>query len=116
MEEIMKMVVAIIRPDKFQQTKQALEELGISGMTVSDVRGHGRQKGHTEFYRGSEHQVDLMPKVRLEIATAGDETDKVINAIIASSQTGRIGDGKIFIWPMEEAVRVRTGEKGEEVV
>jgi len=112
----MKMIVAIIRPDKFQQTKHALEEIGITGMTVSDVRGHGRQKGHTEFYRGSERQVDLIPKVRLEIAVPETDVERVIQAIIASSQTGRIGDGKIFICPIEEVIRVRTGERGEEVV
>jgi nitrogen regulatory protein P-II 1 len=110
---MMKMIVAIMRSDRFQPVKQALEELGICGMTVSDVRGHGRQKGHSEFYRGSEHQVDLLPKLRLEIVVHYDEVEKVIDSIVSSAQTGKIGDGKIFVLPVEKVVRVRTGEHGE---
>ncbi len=110
----MKMIIAILRPEKFQQTKQALEELEISGMTVSDVRGHGRQKGHTEFYRGSEHQVDLLPKMQMEIVAPDDEIGKIVQTIVCAAQTGKMGDGKIFVLPVEQVVRIRTGESGEE--
>ncbi len=112
----MKMIVAIIRPDKLQRTKQALVDSGITGITVSDARGHGRQKGHTEFYRGSEHQTDLLPKARLEIVVADNLVEKVIDTIVGSAKTGQIGDGKIFISPVEDARRVRTGERGEDAV
>jgi len=112
----MKMIVAIIRPDKLQQTKQALARVGITGMTVSDVRGHGRQKGHTEFYRGSKHQVDLLPKARLEVVAAGEQVEKIVEAIVANAKTGQMGDGKIFVLPVEDSIRVRTGERGGEAV
>lgn len=112
----MKLIVAIIRPEKLQQTKQALAEAGVTGITVSDVRGHGRQKGHTEFYRGSEHQVDLLPKARLDIVAADAAVSGIVQAIVSSAQTGKMGDGKIFLLPVEQVVRVRTGDAGEEAV
>ena len=112
----MKLIVAIIRPEKLQQTKQALAEAGVTGITVSDVRGHGRQKGHTEFYRGSEHQVDLLPKARLDIVAADAAVSGIVQTIVSSAQTGKMGDGKIFLLPVEQVVRVRTGEAGEEAV
>jgi len=93
-----------------------LSEIGVEGMTVSEVKGFGRQKGHTEIYRGSEYTVDFLPKVKIEIGVADDLTDKVVDAIVGAAQTGKIGDGKIFILPMEECVRIRTGEKGDEAL
>jgi nitrogen regulatory protein P-II 1 len=93
--------------------KDALSEIGVEGMTVSEVKGFGRQKGHTEIYRGSEYTVDFLPKVKLEIAVADDLVTKVVDAIVSAAQTGKIGDGKVFIIPIEEAIRIRTGEKGE---
>ena len=110
---VMKMIIAIIRPEKLQQTKQALSDAGVTGITVSDVRGHGRQKSHTEYYRGAEYQVDLLPKARLDIAAPDEMVSKIINVIVTCAQTGRMGDGKIFIMPIEEVVRVRTGEVGD---
>lgn len=109
----MKMIVAIIRPDKLRPVTQALENIGITGMTVTDVRGHGRQKGHKAFYRGSERQVDLVPKIRLELVVRGLHVERIIDVITECAQTGRIGDGKIFVLPVDDAVRVRTGERGE---
>jgi nitrogen regulatory protein PII len=109
----MKLIKAIIKPFKLEEVKDALSEIGVEGMTVSEVKGFGRQKGHTEIYRGSEYTVDFLPKVKIEIAIADDLVNKVIDAIVNASQTGKIGDGKIFIIPIEEAVRIRTGEKGE---
>ena len=109
----MKLIKAIIKPFKLEEVKDALSEIGVEGMTVSEVKGFGRQKGHTEIYRGSEYTVDFLPKVKIEIAIADDLANKVIDAIVSASQTGKIGDGKIFIIPIEEAVRIRTGEKGE---
>jgi nitrogen regulatory protein P-II 1 len=109
----MKQIVAIIRPDKLQQTKKALVMAGISGVTVTEVKGHGRQKGHREVYRGSEFHTDLMPKVRLEIVAPDREVEAITKAIIENAQTGRIGDGKIFIFPVDNAIRVRTGESGD---
>ncbi|MBT3637177.1 MAG: P-II family nitrogen regulator [Opitutae bacterium] len=112
----MKLIKAIIKPFKLEEVKDALSEIGVEGMTVSEVKGFGRQKGHTEIYRGSEYTVDFLPKVKIEIAIADDLANKVIDAIVSASQTGKIGDGKIFIIPIEEAVRIRTGEKGEEAL
>ena len=112
----MKLIKAIIKPFKLEEVKDALSEIGVEGMTVSEVKGFGRQKGHTEIYRGSEYTVDFLPKVKIEIAIADDLVGKVIDAIVNASQTGKIGDGKIFIIPIEEAVRIRTGEKGEEAL
>ncbi len=114
--QIMKLIKAIIKPFKLEEVKEALSEIGVEGMTVSEVKGFGRQKGHTEIYRGSEYTVDFLPKVKLEIAVGDDMATKVIDAIVGSSKTGKIGDGKIFIIPIDEAVRIRTGEKGEEVI
>ncbi|MBT7651478.1 MAG: P-II family nitrogen regulator [Opitutae bacterium] len=109
----MKLIKAIIKPFKLEEVKDALSEIGVEGMTVSEVKGFGRQKGHTEIYRGSEYTVDFLPKVKLEIAVADDLVTKVVDAIVSAAQTGKIGDGKVFIIPVEEAVRIRTGEKGE---
>ena len=112
----MKKIEAIIKPFKLEEVKDALSEIGVEGMTVSEVKGFGRQKGHTEIYRGSEYTVDFLPKVKVEIAIADDMSDKVVDAIVGASQTGKIGDGKIFILPIEETVRIRTGEKGEDAI
>lgn len=112
----MKLVEAIIKPFKLDEVKDALNELGIMGITVSEVKGFGRQKGHTELYRGAEYVVDFIPKVKLEIAVSDDMVPKVIETIENSAKTGRIGDGKIFVMPLEEAVRIRTGEKGGEAL
>jgi nitrogen regulatory protein P-II 1 len=109
----MKLIKAIIKPFKLEEVKDALSEIGVEGMTVSEVKGFGRQKGHTEIYRGSEYTVDFLPKVKLEIAVADDIVNKVVDAIVSASQTGKIGDGKVFIIPIVEAVRIRTGEKGD---
>lgn len=109
----MKLIKAIIKPFKLEEVKDALSEIGVEGMTVSEVKGFGRQKGHTEIYRGSEYTVDFLPKVKLEIAVADDLVTKVVDAIVNAAQTGKIGDGKVFIIPIEEAVRIRTGEKGD---
>ena len=109
----MKLIKAIIKPFKLEEVKDALSEIGVEGMTVSEVKGFGRQKGHTEIYRGSEYTVDFLPKVKLEIAVADDLVTKVVDAIVSASQTGKIGDGKVFIIPIEDAVRIRTGEKGD---
>ena len=109
----MKLIKAIIKPFKLEEVKDALSEIGVEGMTVSEVKGFGRQKGHTEIYRGSEYTVDFLAKVKLEIAVADDLVTKVVDAIVSAAQTGKIGDGKVFIIPVEEAVRIRTGEKGE---
>ena len=107
----MKLIKAIIKPFKLEEVKDALSEIGVEGMTVSEVKGFGRQKWHTEIYRGSEYTVDFLPKVKLEIAVTDDLVSKVVDAIVNASQTGKIGDGKVFILPIEEAVRIRTGEK-----
>jgi nitrogen regulatory protein PII len=112
----MKLVKAVIKPFKLEEVKDALSEIGVEGMTVSEVKGFGRQKGHTEIYRGSEYTVDFLPKVKIEIGVADDLTDKVVDAIVGAAQTGKIGDGKIFILPLEECVRIRTGEKGDEAL
>jgi nitrogen regulatory protein PII len=112
----MKLVKAVIKPFKLEEVKDALSEIGVEGMTVSEVKGFGRQKGHTEIYRGSEYTVDFLPKVKIEIGVADDLTDKVVDAIVGAAQTGKIGDGKIFILPMDECVRIRTGEKGDEAL
>lgn len=112
----MKEIVAIIRPDKLEDVKQSLEELGCHGLTVIDVKGRGRQLGITESYRGSDYRIDLLPKTRLEIIVNDDETEKVVETIVKTAQTGDIGDGKIFISPVEEVVRIRTGERGNNAV
>ncbi|MDR3580150.1 MAG: P-II family nitrogen regulator [Oryzomonas sp.] len=112
----MKLVEAIIKPFKLDEVKDALNDIGIEGITVSEVKGFGRQKGHTELYRGAEYVVDFIPKIKLEIAIADDLVAKVVETIETSARTGRIGDGKIFIIPLDEALRIRTGEKGNEAV
>jgi nitrogen regulatory protein P-II 2 len=108
----MKYIIAIIKPFKLEQVREALGALGIQGITVTEVKGHGRQKGHTEFYRGAEYAVSFVPKVKLEIAVESPLADKAIEAIQQSAQTGQIGDGKIFVLPLEFAARIRTGETG----
>jgi nitrogen regulatory protein P-II 1 len=112
----MKLIEAIIKPFKLDEVKDALNEIGITGITVSEVKGFGRQKGHTELYRGAEYVVDFIPKIKLEIAVADELVAKVVETIENTAKTGRIGDGKIFILPMEEAIRIRTGEKGGEAI
>ncbi len=112
----MRKIEAVIKPFKLDEVKEALHEIGIQGMTVTEVKGFGRQKGHTELYRGAEYVVDFLPKIKIEIAVTDDMADKVVEAIVAAANTGRIGDGKIFVLPLEEAVRIRTGERGSEAV
>ena len=112
----MKLISAIIKPFKLEEVREALLDYGVEGLTITEVKGFGRQKGHTEIYRGSEYTVDFLPKVKIEIAIADDLVTKVVDAIVGASQTGKIGDGKVFILPIEEAVRIRTGEKGEEAL
>ena len=106
----MKIVMAIIKPFKLDEVRDALTAIGVHGMTVTEVKGYGRQKGHTEIYRGAEYVVNMLPKIRVEIAVDSDQVDKVISAIMASAKTGQIGDGKIFVLGLENAVRIRTGE------
>ncbi len=108
----MKLVTAIIKPFKLDEVKQALEAIGVHGMTVSEASGYGRQRGHTEVYRGAEYTVDLVPKVRIEVLIEADDADRVVDAIVAAAQTGRIGDGKVWCQPVDTVVRVRTGERG----
>jgi len=112
----MKLIVAIIKPFKLDEVKEALNGVGVMGITVSEVKGFGRQKGHTELYRGAEYVVDFIPKVKLQIAVPDDLVPKVLETIENSAKTGRIGDGKIFVLPLEEAIRIRTGEKGNEAL
>ena len=112
----MKKIEAIIKPFKLDDVKEALTELGVIGMTVTEVRGFGRQKGHTELYRGSEYTIDFLPKVKIELVVANQIVEKVVAAIAAAARTGSIGDGKIFVIPMGEAIRIRTGEKGESAI
>jgi nitrogen regulatory protein P-II 1 len=112
----MKKIEAIIKPFKLDEVKDALNAIGIKGMTVSEVKGYGRQKGHTEIYRGAEYVVDFIPKIKLDIIVADEMVDQVINAIIDKSRTGKIGDGKIFVLPVEQVIRVRTGETGSEAI
>jgi len=112
----MKKVEAIIKPFKLDDVKEALEEIGVAGMTVSEVRGHGRQKGHTELYRGAEYVVDFLPKIKIEIVLPDDRVDAAIEAIRNAAATGKVGDGKIFVLPVERVVRIRTGEEDEEAL
>ena len=112
----MKLIIAIIKPFKLDEVKVGLAEIGIEGMTVTEVKGFGRQKGHTEVYRGSEYTVDFLPKVKIEVAVADDVAAKAVAAIVKSAKTGKIGDGKVFILPLESVVRVRTEETGESAI
>jgi nitrogen regulatory protein P-II 2 len=112
----MKMITAIIKPFKLDDVRQGLSEVGINGMTVEEVKGFGRQKGHTELYRGAEYVVDFLPKVKLQIAVNDDDIDKAVEAIINAANTGKIGDGKIFVSPLEQVIRIRTGETGASAV
>ena len=112
----MKLIEAIIKPFKLDEVKDALNEIGIEGITVSEVKGYGRQKGHTELYRGAEYVVDFIPKIKLEIAVSNELVNKVVETILNTAKTGRIGDGKIFVIPLEEAVRIRTGEQGADAI
>ena len=112
----MKLIKAIVKPFKLEEVKDALAEIGIEGMTVSEVKGFGSQKGHTEIYRGSEYTVDLLPKSMIEVAVTDDQADKVVDKIIESANTGKIGDGKVFVLPVEDAIRIRTGDRGDEAI
>ncbi|MBR7887541.1 P-II family nitrogen regulator [Marinomonas sp. A79] len=112
----MKLITAIIKPFKLDDVREALSEIGVQGITVTEVKGFGRQKGHTELYRGAEYVVDFLPKVKIELAIADDMIDQVVEAITSAANTGKIGDGKIFIVNLEQAVRIRTGETGVEAV
>jgi nitrogen regulatory protein P-II 1 len=112
----MKLVTAIVKPFVLEDVKGALEQLGVLGMTVSEVQGYGRQKGHTEVYRGAEYSVDFVPKVRLEVLADDTLADKVVDAVVESARTGKIGDGKVWVTPVEAVVRVRTGERGTDAI
>ncbi|MCY7270621.1 MAG: P-II family nitrogen regulator [Sphingomonas bacterium] len=112
----MKKVEAIIKPFKLDDVKDALHDAGVSGITVSEVKGFGRQKGHTELYRGAEYVVDFLPKVKVEVVCEDDQVDRVVEAIESAARTGRIGDGKIFVVPVEQAVRIRTGDRGPDAI
>ena len=114
--KVMKKIEAIIKPFKLEDVKEALAGLGISGMTVSEVKGFGRQKGHTEIYRGSEYTVDFLPKIKLEIVIAASQADAAVAAIVKAAKTGKIGDGKVFVSPVENAVRIRTEETGANAI
>jgi len=112
----MKKIEAVIKPFKLDDVKEALNELGVVGMTVTEVRGFGRQKGHTELYRGSEYTIDFLPKVKVEVVVPENLVEKVVAVICSAAKTGSIGDGKVFVLPMDEAIRIRTGEKGESAI
>ena len=112
----MKKVEAIIKPFKLDELKEAFSFIGLQGMTISEVKGYGRQKGHTEVYRGAEYVVDFIPKVKVEIVAADEQVEQIVETILSAVNTGKIGDGKIFVLPVEDVIRVRTGEKGEEAI
>lgn len=112
----MKMITAIIKPFKLDDVRDALHEIGVDGMTVIEVKGFGRQKGHTELYRGAEYVVDFLPKIKVEVAVADEQSDPVIEAILAAANTGKIGDGKVFVTNLEQVVRIRTGETGTDAI
>ncbi|MEE8057662.1 MAG: P-II family nitrogen regulator [Pseudomonadales bacterium] len=112
----MKLVTAVVKPFKLDDVREALSEIGVQGITVSEVKGFGRQKGHTELYRGAEYVVDFLPKVKIEVAIADSAVDQVIEAITNAANTGKIGDGKIFVSTLEQVIRIRTGETGEEAI
>ena len=109
----MKKIEAVIQPFKLDEVKEALKSIGIDGMTITEVRGHGRQKGHKEVYRGQEYNVDLLPKVKVELVVPSERTDEILNTIIAAARTGKIGDGKIFVYDVAEAIRIRNDDRGE---
>ena len=112
----MKLVVAVVKPHKLEAVTAALHDIDVSGMTITEVRGHGRQRGHSEVYRGGEYRVDFVPKVRLEVLTSNDQAEKVANTIVEAARTGKIGDGKLWIQPVEIAVRIRTGDIGDDAL
>ena len=112
----MKLIIAIVKPFKLEEVKQALSEIGVEGMTVTEVKGFGRQKGHTELYRGAEYVVDFLPKMKIEVVANEADVDRCVEAIIGAARTGKIGDGKIFVTEVERVVRIRTGEEGEAAV
>jgi nitrogen regulatory protein P-II 2 len=112
----MKLVTAVVKPFKLDDVREALSDIGVQGITVTEVKGFGRQKGHTELYRGAEYVVDFLPKVKIEVAVADSEVDQVIEAITKSANTGKIGDGKIFVSSLEQVIRIRTGETGEDAI
>jgi nitrogen regulatory protein PII len=112
----MKKIEAIIQPHKLDEVKDALKAIGVDGMTISEVRGHGRQKGHTETYRGAEYTVDLLPKVKLEMVAANARVEEILTALSTAAKSGKIGDGKIFVSPVEETIRIRNGERGESAI
>lgn len=112
----MKKVEAIIRPFRLDDVREALGEIGVKGMTLTEVKGYGRQKGHTELYRGSEYQIDFLPKIKIEVVVSAAMVDRVVDTIIKAAKTGQVGDGKIFVSPVEDVIRVRTGESGEEAL
>ena len=112
----MKLITAIVKPFKLDQVREALADVGVNGLTVTDVKGFGRQKGHSEVYRGAEYVVDFLPKIKIEAVIADDLTERAVEAIINAARTGRIGDGKIFVQPIEQVVRIRTGETGDAAV
>jgi nitrogen regulatory protein PII len=112
----MKLIVAIIKPFKLDEVREALSEVGVSGITVTEVKGFGRQKGHTELYRGAEYVVDFLPKVKIELAIEEDKVEPAIEAIIKSANTGKIGDGKIFVYTLDQAIRIRTGQTGKDAL
>ena len=112
----MKLIMAIIKPHRLEQVRDALTEVGVQGLTVSEVRGYGRQRGHTEIYRGAEYQISFVPKVKIEIAVEDGLVDKSVEAIMNAARTGSIGDGKVFVYPLERVIRIRTGEEGKEAL
>ena len=112
----MKLITAIIKPFKLEEVRQSLDTIGITGMTITEVKGFGRQKGHTELYRGAEYVIDFLPKIKIEIAVSSDQLDEVIDAIAKSASTGKIGDGKIFISSLEKVIRIRTGEVDQDAI
>jgi nitrogen regulatory protein P-II 1 len=112
----MKKIEAVIKPFKIDEVRESLSEVGITGLTVTEVKGFGRQKGHTELYRGAEYVVDFLPKIKIEVIVADETIDRAIEAIIKAARTGKIGDGKIFVMPVEQVVRIRTGESGEDAI
>ncbi len=112
----MKLVIAVIKPFKLDEVREALTRIGVHGMTVTEVKGYGRQKGHMEIYRGNEYAVNFLPKLRIEVAVASEQIDQVVDSLTAAAKTGQIGDGKIFVTPIEQAIRIRTGETGGEAL